>query len=217
VTYSIAARCPRTNAFGIAITSSSICVARRCSWVSPHGAVLTQNVTDPQLGVLGLSLLAQGMGAPGIIETLIRSTRHAAFRQLAVVDRYGETALHSGERAGLLVGAAFVPGCVAIGNILADSSVPQAMVDAWVAAEAEDLPERLLRGLEAGLERGGETKDERSAGLESCVHLQWPVVDLRVDWHDEPIVELRRLWREYRPQMAAYVTRALDPASAPAF
>jgi uncharacterized Ntn-hydrolase superfamily protein len=45
----------------------------------------------------------------------------------------------------------------------------------------------------------------------------WPIVDLRVDWHEEPIAELRRVWEIYQPQMGDYLTRALDPASAPSY
>ena len=81
MTYSIAARCPRTGAFGIAITSSSICVPSRCSWVSPTGAVLTQNITDPALGPLGLSLVAKGMNAKDVIKEMVAATPHSARRR----------------------------------------------------------------------------------------------------------------------------------------
>jgi uncharacterized Ntn-hydrolase superfamily protein len=43
----------------------------------------------------------------------------------------------------------------------------------------------------------------------------WPIANLRVDWHEEPIPELRRIWEIYRPQMADYLTRALNPSAAP--
>jgi uncharacterized Ntn-hydrolase superfamily protein len=79
------------------------------------------------------------------------------------------------------------------------------------------LPERLMRALEAGLAQGGETADEHAAGLHVCDKHVWPVVDLRVDWHDDPIPELRRVWTAYAPQMDAYITRAVNPAAAPSF
>src|SRR5438552_9800217 len=99
MTYSIAARCPRSGAFGVAITSSSICVASRCAWVSPLGAVLTQNMTDPALGPAGLALLRQGLGAGAVLDLLVKGTPEPDFRQIGVVDRYGATALHSGRAA----------------------------------------------------------------------------------------------------------------------
>ena len=80
MTYSIVARCPRTNAFGIAIASSSICVASRCAWVGPLGVVATQNVTDPALGPVGLALLRQGLGAGAVLELLLAGTPDPAWR-----------------------------------------------------------------------------------------------------------------------------------------
>ena len=82
---------------------------------------------------------------------------------------------------------------------------------------AMSFPERLLRALEAGLDAGGETGDERAAGLHVADIHDWPVVDLRVDWHDEPIAELRRIWDIYAPQRAAYEARARAPSQAPSF
>ncbi len=93
MTYSIAARCEKSGAFGIAITSSSICVASRCAWVGPLGAVSTQNITDPALGPAGLALLRQGLGAGAVLQTLLAGTPQPEYRQVGVIDRYGKTAL----------------------------------------------------------------------------------------------------------------------------
>ncbi len=71
--------------------------------------------------------------------------------------------------------------------------------------------------LEAGLAAGGEEGDVRSAGLYVVHRHVFPIVDLRVDWHDAPIGELRNLWRLYEPEMEAYLTRALDPDKAPSY
>src|SRR5262245_9217927 len=90
------------------------------------------------------------------------------------------------------------------------------MLDAYLQAGDAPLPERLLRALEVGLAAGGEAGDERSAGLHVAEVHDWPVVDLRVDWHDEPIAELRRIWELYAPQRAAYEQRARAPSQAQA-
>src|SRR6185436_15936735 len=87
MTYSIAARCQHSGAFGIAITSSSICVASRCAWVSPLGAVSTQNITDPALGPAGLALLRQGLGAGAVLNLLLAGTPEPEFRQGSLADR----------------------------------------------------------------------------------------------------------------------------------
>jgi uncharacterized Ntn-hydrolase superfamily protein len=217
MTYSIMARCPRTGAFGIAITSSSICVASRCAWVGPLGVVATQNVTDPALGPAGLALLRQGLGAGAVLRLLLAGTPEPDWRQAAVIDRYGKTAIHSGAEALPTAALAEGDACCALGNLLADADVPEKMIDAFNAGDAQPLPERLLRALEAGLAAGGETGDEHAAGLHVADGLDWPVVDLRVDWHDDPIGELRRLWDLYAPQQAAYIARARTPQSAPSF
>jgi uncharacterized Ntn-hydrolase superfamily protein len=217
MTYSIAARCAKTGAFGIAITSSSICVASRCAWVGPLGAVSTQNVTDPALGPAGLGLLRQGLGAGAVLDLLLSGTPEPEWRQIGVIDRYGKTALHSGSQALPLAAVAEGEACIALGNLLASTDVPARMVAAYDKAEGTPLPERLLQGLEAGLVAGGETGDEHAAGLHVADTYDWPVVDLRVDWHDEPIAELRRIWELYAPQRAAFESRARAPGTAPSF
>jgi uncharacterized Ntn-hydrolase superfamily protein len=217
MTYSIAARCEQSGAFGIAITSSSICVASRCAWVSPLGAVSTQNITDPALGPAGLALLRQGLGAGAVLQLLLAGTPQPEFRQVGVIDRYGKTALHSGKEALPLAAFAEGPSCIALGNLLASPDVPARMIAAFVGTAGEPLAERLMRGLEAGLEAGGETGDEHAAGLHVADVYDWPVVDLRVDWHDEPIAELRRLWGLYAPQRKDYEARARQPGNAPSF
>ncbi len=217
MTYSIAARCEKSGAFGIAITSSSICVASRCAWVGPLGAVSTQNITDPALGPAGLALLRQGLGAGAVLDLLLAGTPQPDYRQVGVIDRYGMTALHSGKEALPLAAFAQGPSCIALGNLLAASEVPSLMIAAFTEAAGETLAERLMRGLEAGFDAGGETGDEHAAGLHVADVYDWPVVDLRVDWHDEPIAELRRIWTLYAPQRAAYEARARAPGSAPSF
>ncbi len=71
--------------------------------------------------------------------------------------------------------------------------------------------------MQAGLTAGGEAGPVRSAGLLLADKVPWPVADLRVDWHDDPIGELARLWELWKPQLDAYVTRALDPDAAPSY
>src|SRR6187551_3540744 len=134
MTYSIAARCEKSGAFGIAITSSSICVASRCAWVGPLGAVSTQNITDPALGPAGLALLRQGLGAGAVLDLLLAGTPQPDYRQVGVIDRYGMTALHSGKEALPLAAFAQGPSCIALGNLLAASEVPSLMIAAFTEA-----------------------------------------------------------------------------------
>ncbi len=219
MTFSLVARCPRTGMFGVAVTSSSPCVAARCgTWARAGvGAVATQNITDPRLGHLGLTVLAQGLSASATLAQLVAGGAYPEYRQLTVVDQDGRTAHHSGAKTLGRHAVAEGAGCIAAGNLLANDGVPGAMVRAYAKDGAAHLAERLLRALEAGLEAGGEESPVRSAGLYVVDKHVWPIADLRVDWHDQPIAELRRVWEVYRPQMADYLMRALDPTQAPSY
>jgi len=217
MTFSIAARCAETGAFGVAISSSSICVASRCAFVrAGAGAALTQNVTDPRLGPRALDLMAEGLSAADALARIAREAEHIGWRQLAAVDRAGGTAHYTGAKALGSHAVAEGQGCIALGNLLAGPGVPRAMIAGFTNA-AGPFAERLLIGLESGLAAGGEEGPVRSAGLLVADRQAWPVVDLRVDWHDRPIAALRALWTEYAPQLDAYVMRALDPDAAPTF
>ena len=218
MTFSLIARADN-GMFGTVVSSSSICVASRCGgWARAGvGAVATQNITDPALGALGLDLLAQGCDAAAALRGMIEGGSFAEYRQLAVVDVQGRTAHHSGARTLGCHAAATGPGCIAAGNLLRSEQVPRRMVDAFRAAPAEHLAERLLRAAEAGLDAGGEEGPVRSVGLYVVDRQVWPIVDLRVDWHDRPLAALREVWQLYQPQMKDYLTRALDPTAAPAY
>lgn len=218
MTYSIAGRCEKTGAVGAAITTSSIAVTSRCVWVSPNnGVVLSQNVTDPRLGQLGLTLLEQGFGAAAVVRQLQQARPHAEWRQLAALDTDGYSHFASGEKALGIHAGQSGENCIAIGNLLANENVPAEMVNSFTSNTTKSLPERLLDALKAGLDAGGETADERSAGLIVFGLDDWPMVDLRVDWDEDPINRLIAIWKEYEPQMSDYILRAKNPDAAPDF
>jgi len=219
MTISIAGRCERTGMLGVAISSSSPCVAARCAFARAGvGAVLSQNITDPRLGPRALDLMQSRLSAPEAVARIVTEIGPvAAFRQLVVVDTRGETAVHNGVRALGTHASARGTGCAAAGNLLANPGVPQAMIATFMAEPGLHLAERLLLSLEAGLVRGGEAGPLRSAGLLVVDRQPWPLVDLRCDWEEAPISRLAGLWNIYKPQMNDYVTRALDPAASPTF
>lgn len=217
MTFSLTARCPATGMLGIVISSSSPAVAARCVHArAGAGAVASQNITDPELGQIGLDLMARGRSAEEACAALVASSRFIAYRQLALVDRNGGTAAYSGGGTLGIHATCIGAGAVAAGNMLRDADVPAAMMTAFAAASGP-LPERLLAALEAGLAQGGEAGPVHSAGLHLVHELTWPVADLRVDWHDAPVAALRELWCVYAPQMQDYVQRARQPVAAPRF
>ena len=217
MTLSIAGRCPETGMLGGAVTSSSICVASRCLFTRAGvGTALTQNVTDPSLGEKMLNLLESGGDVRTAVSKVVSEENHIQWRQLVLMDSTGSSALHTGEK--VLGQHATVQGnqCVAAANLLANQSVPSAMVQAFEKSSGH-LAHRLITALDAGINAGGEEGPVFSAGVEVSHNVAWPVVDLRVDWEDEPISKLYKIWNEYQPQLEAYLTRALNPDDAPSY
>ena len=218
MTFSISARCADTGMFGIAVSSSSPCVAARCAHARAGvGVVATQNITDPRLGPKGLDLMAGGLSAVQALERLKADAPHLQYRQLALVDASGRTASFSGERTLGTHRVAEAQDVVAAGNLLASPLVPERMVAAFRQRAGAHLGDRLLGAMRAALDAGGEEGPVRSVGMLLVRDVPWPVADLRVDWSDDPIGDLERLWARWQPEMEAYVSRALDPAAAPSY
>ncbi|GEN60158.1 DUF1028 domain-containing protein [Acetobacter nitrogenifigens] len=219
MTFSIVARCERTGQFGVAVVSSSPAVAARCAFARAGvGAVTTQNVTDPRLGPKALDFLAEGLSAADARDQVSAAATYAEFRQVTIVDRNGEGAIWSGGRTLGVNAEALAPNVVSAGNLLANDSVPAAIVAAFGASDpGQELAERILHALEAGLAAGGEAGPVHSAGLQIVEGEAWPLVDLRIDWSEEPVADLRGLWELWRPQMRDYLSRALNPLDAPSY
>jgi uncharacterized Ntn-hydrolase superfamily protein len=214
MTFSLLGRCPRTDLIGLAIASSSPAVAARCAYIRPGtGAAVTQNVTDPRLGPALLDALDDGGTAAGAVDRVAAIAPHREHRQLAVLDAGGRAGAFTGERALGSHGHRIGSDCVAAGNLLAGEQVLDALVEAFARDPDAHLGERLVGALAAGREES----PVRSAGLLVAASVPWPVADLRVDWHGDPIAELHALWDLWEPQLEDYVTRALDPERAPAF
>jgi uncharacterized Ntn-hydrolase superfamily protein len=219
MTFSIAARCDQSGRFAAVVASSSPAVAARCAFARAGiGAVTTQNITDPRLGPQGLELMNLGADAEQACAILRQVAPHLEFRQLTMIDRSGKTACFSGQRVLGIHATAQGRDVVSAGNLLANTEVPGAIVAAFEASEPKaDLGQRVIDAMLAGLAAGGEAGPIRSCGMVMVDAVAWPVADLRVDWHDAPLDELARLWTVWQPQMEAYVTRALDPTSAPSY
>ncbi len=204
--------------FGVVVTSSSPAVAARCAQARAGvGAACTQNVTDPSLGHRLLDALATGLDAQKALDRVVAEAPHAEFRQLSVVDVNGNTAAYSGGRTLGRHRTAQGRDVVAAGNLLADEAVPQAMVDAFAADPEAHLGDRLLAALIAGRAAGGEEGPVHSCGVVIVDQVSWPVTDLRVDWSEDPISDLAGAWAVWKPQAEDYVTRALNPSTAPSY
>ncbi|NVK48095.1 MAG: DUF1028 domain-containing protein [Rhodobacteraceae bacterium] len=218
MTFSLVARCPDTGMFGVAISSSSPAVAARCSYARAGvGAVSSQNVTDPTLGPLTLDLMEEGLTAAQAIAEIKATGTFIDYRQVLAVDSMGGTAIHSGPNSLGIWTEARAENVASGGNLLANDGVPQAIVEAYLSSTGH-IGDRLIAAMRAGLAAGGEAGPVHSAGMKIVDRVSWPVADLRCDWTEDcPIEAIATAWEVYKPQLDAYVQRALDPREAPSY
>jgi uncharacterized Ntn-hydrolase superfamily protein len=201
-TFSICALDQNTGDFGVAVQSKFLAVGAIVPWARAGiGAIATQAHANVSFGPMGLDLLEQDVGAIDTLEQLLDKDESRQLRQVGLVDADGTAAAFTGEAcmewAGHITGA----GYTVQGNILAGVSVLEAMATTFEIMEEEDLPERLLAGLQAGQEAGGDKRGQQSAALlvvrknGGYGSTSDRMVDLRVDDHSFPIEELQRLYR----------------------
>ncbi|MDA9582707.1 DUF1028 domain-containing protein [Amylibacter sp.] len=218
MTFSLVARCAKTGMFGIAISSSSPAVAARCSYARAKvGAVASQNVTDPTLGPLTLDLMQKGLSAEQAIQQIQSIGKFIEYRQVLAIDETGSTSIHSGPNSLGIWTQAEGKDVAAGGNLLSNESIPQSIVDAFISSDGH-IGDRLIAAMRSGLTAGGEAGPVHSAGIKIVDKMTWPIADLRCDWTTNcPIEEVAKAWDVYKPQLDAYVQRAIDPREAPSY
>jgi uncharacterized Ntn-hydrolase superfamily protein len=203
-TYSIVARDAATGELGVAVQSHWFSVGALVPWAEAGvGAVATQSFVDASYGPLGLDLMRAGRSAPDALRGLVAADKGRAVRQVAMIDAQGRVAAHTGEKciaaAGQQVGKSFSVQA----NLMEKATVWPAMARAFESAKG-DLTERLLAALEAAEREGGDIRGKQSAAIlvvrAKSTGRPWAdrVVDLRVEDHAQPLVELRRLVRVHR-------------------
>ncbi len=199
MTWSILARDPATGAFGVAVTTKFFAVGAGCPHaMSGAGALATQALINPTLGPRGLRLLAERVPAPAIVETLLASDQGREMRQLHVLDATGRAAAHTGRGCIEWCGHLIQPGFSVAGNMLAGPAVIERTAAAFEASAHLPFAERLIGALDAGQAAGGDKRGKQSAALKIYATEEYPWLDIRVDDHPEPLVELRRLFEESR-------------------
>lgn len=212
MTFSIAARCARTGQFGITLATSALAVGSRVPALRAGvGAVIVQYWSDPGLARRGIDLVSSGCAATEAVAAMVASTPHHAWRQMAVIDAAGRTASATGDKVRPVIGEAHGKDCIAIGNIVTNDQVVPAMVAAFEQRPGDDLPDRLLYALNAGLAAGGEPKPLRSAVMQVVDKHPFPIIDLRIDMDDDPIGALGDLWAAFSPRLSEFLLRVDAP------
>ena len=209
-TFSITARCKKTGMLGVAVSTARPAVGSLVPYVKTGvGAIATQALVNPYYGIDGLRLLQSGLSANEVKDELLEEDTESDRRQFAIVDINGETAAFTGENTvpwkGHLLGSQFVVA----GNMLTGPETLQAMFDTYAALENESLPERLLATLKSGQEAGGDKRGKQSAALYVVHEEDYPLVDIRVDEHIDPVTELMRVYEVCQTDLFPYTHNLL--------
>ncbi len=202
MTYSIAAFDREARQWGVATQSKFLAVGSIVPWAAPQvGAIATQSYANPRYGPDGLELLREGLSAEEVVERLTAADGDRAQRQLGVVDGEGRAATFTGDECHAWAGGRTGSGYAAQGNILVSGATVDALAETFETTGGRPLAERLLDCLDAAEAAGGDSRGRQSAALlvverdAGYASLSDTLVDLRVDDHPDPLVELRRIHR----------------------
>jgi uncharacterized Ntn-hydrolase superfamily protein len=200
-TYSICACDLEERQWGVAVQSKFLAVGCIVPWAEPLvGAVATQAWANPRYGPDGLAFLREGLPADDVVRHLTAADEHRAQRQLGIVDGEGRGATYTGDECNAWAGGRVGVGYAAQGNILVSAETVDALAETFETTAGKPLVERLLDCLDAAQAAGGDSRGQQSAALlvvgpdQGYAGLSDVFVDLRVDDHERPLEELRRLW-----------------------
>jgi len=208
MTFSITARCPDTRMLGIAVSTKLLCVGALCPFAQAGaGAIATQSFVNPYIGIKGLTYLAGGMDAVTARDLLAAGDEGRDVRQFAIVDTQGRVATYSGVSCVDWFGDHAGDGYAVAGNMLVGEPTITQMVAAFEASRGAHLAERLVGALEAGQAAGGDKRGRQSAALKVVHTEEYPLIDIRVDDHADPVAELRRVWDMYAIDRLPFMDR----------
>jgi uncharacterized Ntn-hydrolase superfamily protein len=205
-TFSIVARCPRTSMLGVAVSTAVPAVGAMCPYVKAGvGAVSTQSWVNPYLAIKALQLMEGGKSAQDALAAALATDDAKDLRQIGVVDARGRAAAWSGPSCtswfGHIVGTDFAVQ----GNMLVGAATIDAMAQAFLMHPDSTLAERLLLALEQGQAAGGDKRGTQSAALRVHSTEEYALLDLRVDEHEQPVPELRRVYEIAKLQLLPFV------------
>ena len=200
-TYSIVACDLEAGQWGVAVQSKFLAVGSVVPWAEPHvGAVATQAYANPRYGPQGLDLLREGVSAEETVDLLTQADDGREHRQLGVVDGKGNAATYTGAECMDWAGGRTGAGYAAQGNILVSGATVDALAQTFEGSAGQPLAERLIDCLAAAQAAGGDSRGQQSSALlvverdGGYAQMSDVVVELRVEDHERPIEELRRIY-----------------------
>ena len=206
MTFAMLGRCADSGSVGVAISTAIPCVGGLClRWKADVGVVTTQSFINPYLASNLLDRLPAEEQLPAVFSSVLSGDAQQDIRQVGFMPFAGEPQVFTGDRCtdwnGQIIGEHYA----ALGNMLTGEDVLASMADSFRSTADSSLAERLLLALEAGQSVGGDFRGRQSAALLVLTDRGYPTVDLRVDENQEPVGELRRIWRVYQAQLARFV------------
>ena len=210
MTWSLVAR-DASGAYGVAVASKFFAVGALCPAVrAAKGALSTQALMNPLYARDGLRALDEGLDAGQALARLLAADTGRDVRQVHIIDASGRTAAHTGARCVDWCGSLAGPSFSVAGNMLAGPQVLEATARAYEAGTGLAFAERLMAAMEAGEAAGGDKRGRQGAALLIHTTEDYPFLDLRVDDHEDPLRELRRLYAKslerYQPFVGCLAT-----------
>ena len=216
MTWSIITHDDRTGAFAVAVATKNLAVGSTVPHLrSGVGAVATQSIANRYLGPAVLDAMASGLSPSDAIQSALAVDAGRGLRQVHAVDRHGRAAVWTGENCVMWCGSSAEGPVSVAGNMLANESVVPSTLATFVTRSAHPLPEHLIAAMLAGDAAGGDRRGRQSAAIKMTTTEDFPDLDLRVDDHAAPLVELQRIlgvWRRDRAPLLNKLPRKADPA-----
>lgn len=198
MTFSVVAYCRRTGQIGVGASTALQSVGKlACHGIPQVGVAASQALLNPYLAYDGLRLMQRGASAQEALDKVLALDDKRENRQVGMADMHGRTAVWTGSENIPWAGHRQGDGFATQGNRLAGPNVLDHVVETMNRTVHLELPERLVLALQAGELQGGDTKGERSANIMVFGPEEYPLCDIRIDDHDDPLHELGRLYRLY--------------------
>jgi uncharacterized Ntn-hydrolase superfamily protein len=205
MTWSVVAHDRASGEFGIAVATRFFAVGALCMYVKPGaGAVATQALINPYHGIDGIDLLERGIPAKEALAALLARDAGRDVRQVHLMDAIGDFAAHTGTGCIDVAGHLIFEDFSVAGNMLAGKQVIEATAEAFALNAGMPLAERFIAALDAGEAVGGDKRGRQSAALRIHKNDEYPVLDIRVDDHEYPLVELRRLYEKSKERFSTF-------------
>ncbi|WP_042354218.1 DUF1028 domain-containing protein [Bacillus rubiinfantis] len=206
MTFSITARCKETGQFGVAVTTRVPAVGMLCPFVEAGvGGIATQSFVNPYIGINGLNYLKSGLSAEEVKERILREDPEPEIRQFVIVDNTGTAVAFTGEKCDGWFGHVVGDHYGVAGNMLVGEDTILETARAFVESEGLPLAERLIIALQAGQDAGGDKRGRQSAAVKVVDTEDYPLVDLRVDEHEDPVKDLRRIYEIAKSELFPFV------------